>query len=202
MPRVALFDEERILGAAARIVSAKGPSAATMTAIGTALGAPNGSLYHRFKSRDELLGRLWLSKARVFQDAWYAALQEPDGRQAGLLAGLSMPAVVRSDLEGARIMLLHSRDDFLSGDFPSAMKAEAERLGAQVKDGMIQMTTRIFGRNSISAQRATAFATVDLPFSAVRRYVADNCAPPPQVDVLIERAYFAAIDSALAERAG
>lgn len=193
MPRAAVFDENRILGAAARLVAAKGPKAATMTAIGSSLGAPNGSIYHRFRSRDELLGKLWLSKATVFQDRWAAALEESDAVEAGLRAALSMPQVVREDLEGARIMLLYQRDDFLADGWPIEMKAEAQRLAQQVKYALGEMTRRMFGRDSASARRVVNFATIDIPYSAVRRFVQENAAPPAQVDVLIERAYRAVV---------
>src|SRR5262245_41572671 len=78
MPRPAKHDESRILNAAAAIAAKRGPKAATITAIGAAIGAPSGSIYHRFRTRDELLGRLWLSKAQVFQDQFERALQHSD----------------------------------------------------------------------------------------------------------------------------
>src|SRR4051794_33643759 len=113
MPRPAKHDEARILSAAASLVAAGGPGAATIAAIGTAIGAPNGSIYHRFRTRDELLGRLWLQKAAFFQDRFAAALGHPDPHQAGLDAALSLPRAARDDFAGARIMLLHRREDFL-----------------------------------------------------------------------------------------
>src|SRR5918995_5936402 len=131
MPRPAKHDETRILEAAASLVAARGPGAATITAIGAAIGAPNGSIYHRFRTRDELLGRLWLRKAAFFQDRFAAALRHPGARQAGLDAALSLPRAAREDFDGARIMLLHRRQDFLGGGWPAEMAAEAERLGEQ-----------------------------------------------------------------------
>ena len=199
MPRLAKFDEGRILDAAAKLVASRGPNAATVAAIGLALGAPSGSIYHRFRSRDALLGRLWLSKATIFQDRWTAALQISDPIEAGLQAALSMPQVVREDLNGARVMLLYRREDFVSDEWPSEMKAEAEALGRQVKDGLSDMARRLFGRNSAAARRTTAFATIDIPYSAVRRYVSDSAAPPAHVDALISRAYHAVIDEEVRE---
>lgn len=193
MPRLAKFGEAQILDAAARLVASNGPSAATMTAIGAAIGAPNGSIYHRFQSRDELLGRLWLSKARMFQNCWAEALEEPDSRKAGLEAALSMPRVVREDLDGARVMLLYRRADFLSDGWPMEMKSEAERLRQQVTSGLSEMTRRLFGQDTAAARRTVAFATIDIPFSAVRRYVGENEAPPAQVDDLIAKAFAAII---------
>lgn len=194
MPRLAKFDEGRILDAAAKLVASRGPTAATVAAIGSALGAPSGSIYHRFGSRDALLGRLWLSKATIFQDRWTAALRTADPVEAGLQAALSMPQVVREDLDAARVMLLHRREDFVSGEWPAEMKANAEALGRQVKDGLSELTRRLFGRDSVAGRRTTAFATIDIPYSAVRRYVGDRAAPPAQVDALIAKAYHAVVD--------
>jgi AcrR family transcriptional regulator len=195
MPRPAKHDEIGILRAAASLVAARGPSAATITAIGHAMGAPSGSIYHRFRSRDELLGRLWLTKAQSFQDRWSQALENPDARLAGLEAALSLPRVVRDDLEGARIMLLHRREDFLERGWPAEMQKEAQRLGQQVQDVLAMTTRRLFGRNTASARQVTTFAVLDLPLSAVRRFVAAGEPPPPVIDDLIAKAYAAVIDS-------
>jgi AcrR family transcriptional regulator len=194
MPRPTKHEERDILGAAATLVAAGGPAAATVGAIGHAIGAPSGSIYHRFRSRDALLGRLWLMKASYFQNRWARALDSADARQAGLEAALSLPRVAREDFEGARIMLLHRREDFLSEGWPPEMKAEAARLGAQVVECLGLMARRLFGRNTAAARQVTLFATLDLPFSAVRRYVATGEPPPKRLDALIERAYTAIVD--------
>lgn len=194
MPRAAKFGEEQILAAAAKLVAASGPAAATMTAIRGLLGAPSGSIYHRFRTRDELLGRLWLSKARSLQNRWLEALALTDPIEVGLQAALSMPRSVREDLDGAKVMLLYRREDFLSDAWPPEVKAEAGRLGKQVHDGIAEMTRRLFDRDTVGARRATAFATLDIPFSAVRRYVVEGKAPPTQVDAMIEGAYRGVIE--------
>lgn len=196
MGRTAKYDETRILGAASGIVAEGGPNAATMNAIAARIGAPNGSIYHRFRSRDELLGCLWLRKAAFFQDRFAAALRHPDPRQAGLDGALSLPASVRADPEGARIMLLHRREDFLSDGWPPEMQAEAERLGAQAKDELAKITHRLFGSRSTPARQAAAFAVLDIPFAAVRRAVGAGEVPSPEIDRLIATAYAAAVDAA------
>jgi AcrR family transcriptional regulator len=194
MPRPAKHNEASILGAAASLVAAGGPKSATITAIGTAIGAPNGSIYHRFRTRDELLGRLWLNKAGFFQNRWAEALKQPDAKQAGLAAALSLPQAVRDDFEGARIMLLHRREDFLSDGWPTEMRAEAERLGKQVDGAISDVARRLFGRHTTATRQVATFAVLDLPFSAVRRFVAAGESPPALVDTLIARAYAAIVD--------
>ena len=103
MPRPAKFNESSILKATAAIVASRGPAAATIWAISHAIGAPSGSIYHRFHTRDELLGRLWLNKAAFFQDRCNVALNMPDAKEAALAGALSIPQTVREDFNGARI---------------------------------------------------------------------------------------------------
>ncbi len=93
-------------------------------------------------------------------------------------------------------MLLHRREDFLSDSWPPEMKLEAERLGRQLKDALGEMTRRLFGRDSAAWRRTTVFATLDIPYSAVRRFVGEGGAPPAHIDALIATAYHAVIDAA------
>src|SRR5216684_2209884 len=193
MSRPSKFSAAQILDAAATLVAADGPGAATIGAISARLKAPSGSIYHRFASRDVLLGRLWLSKAAFFQNRFTEALVHPDAAEAGLEAALSLPRSVRADFAGARIMLLHRRDDFLAGDWPADMAAEAARLKQQVDAAMKGMARRLFARASMELIRLTNFAILDVPFAAVHRHVAANEIPPLYVDDLIAKAYRALI---------
>jgi AcrR family transcriptional regulator len=193
MPRRPKFSEAEIIDAAGVLVARDGPDAATIGAIGARLAAPSGSIYHRFATRDVLLGRLWLEKAAFFQDRFVAALGDPDPRAAGLAAALSIAAAARADLRAARIMLLHRKEDFLSAKWPADMAAEAARLGAQTNAALRDITRRLFGRASPRTLRLASFAMLDVPLAAVRRHVAANEMPPPIVDELVRRAYGALI---------
>ncbi len=197
MPRPTLHEERHILSAASTLVAEKGPGAATMAAISAASGAANGSLYHRFGSRDRLLGRLWLNKAAEFQDRFERALDIADAREAGLEAALSLPRGVRQDPEGARIMLLYRREDFLSDGWPHEMSLEAERLAAQFQQLLDRSAERLFGVRTAAAKRVTAFALLDLPFSSVRRYVAAGKPPSVELERLITTAYHAIVDAGI-----
>ncbi len=199
MPRPAKFTHDTILEAASEIVAAQGPGATTMGDIAAKVGAPSGSLYHRFRSRDELLGRLWLQKATFFQNAFARALDEDDPRRAAIEAALSLPRTVRADFAGARIMLLHRREDFMIGGWPKPMQDEAARLGQQVRDVMNEFTSRLFDADTKAARLTTHFAILDVPFAAVRRYVGANEAVPLEVDGLIAAAVNAILDQ---QRAG
>jgi AcrR family transcriptional regulator len=193
MPRHPKFSEAKIIDAAGALVAADGPDAATIGAIGAAIEAPSGSIYHRFATRDMLLGRLWLGKAAYFQNRFVAALAVPDPHAAGLAGALSIAAAARADFKAARIMLLHRREDFLSRKWPADMTAEATRLGTQTEAALRDITRRLFGRVSPRTLRLATFAVLDVPFAAVRRHVAANEKPPPMVDDLVRTAYAALI---------
>jgi AcrR family transcriptional regulator len=193
MPRPTKYDEASIIKVAAAIAAAQGPQATTVTAIAQAIGAPSGSIYHRFPKRDELLGRLWLVTAARFQQAWADALSDADAKAAGLAAALSIPKKARDDFESARIMLLYRREDFASGTWPADMREEAKTLQKQVTSLLSRMSVRLFGNQGAEARQTTTFALVDVPYSAVRRYVMAGEKPPPFIDSLIAKAYQALV---------
>src|SRR5262249_1700 len=111
----------------------------------------------------------------------------------GLAAALSMPRAVREDFAGARIMLLHRRDDFLDGDWPPEMACEAIRLKQQVDDAMSKIARRLFGRLSAEALRLVNFAIIDVALAAVGGDVGVNELPRRSVEDLIARTYAALI---------
>ncbi|WKB55502.1 TetR/AcrR family transcriptional regulator [Eleftheria terrae] len=199
MGRNAKFDEAAILDAAVQIVSQGGPQAATVNAIGSVIGASNGSIYHRFRSRDELLGRLWLRTVAAFQRQFAQALAHAQPHQAALDAALSIPRWVRAQPDSARVLLLHRREDFLSGGWPAEMMQEAARLGQEAEAALASLAVRLFGSTSPQALAALGFAVVDIPYAAVRRHLGRQELPPPELDDLIEAACRAAIATA-AER--
>jgi AcrR family transcriptional regulator len=193
MPRHAKFDEAQILASTMRLVAADGPSAATMAAIAGALCAPTGSIYHRFPSRDVLLGEVWLGAATSFQDGFFALLGRPAARDAGLAAALYVPQRVRANLVEARILLLYRREDFLAPTWPEEMRARARGLQRQVDVGLQGFSRRLFGRADHQTRRLVTYAVLDAPLAAVRRHVAANEIPLDHVDALIRATYFATL---------
>src|SRR5947209_17532904 len=109
------FADRDFLDAALAIAAERGPLAATVGAIAERLGAPVGSFYHRFASRDVLLGELWLRTVLDFQQGITAALDAGDG----LRAALHTPAWVRGHPDEARLLLPYHRDDFVQGGWPA-----------------------------------------------------------------------------------
>src|SRR6185312_6438634 len=87
MPRPLLHDPDEVLDAARDLIVEGGPRAAGIRAIAERSGAPSGSLYHRFGSRDELVARAWLRAVRRFQAGYVAALDAAVAQDAAAPGG-------------------------------------------------------------------------------------------------------------------
>ena len=193
MSRAPQFDQAQILDAAKRLIARHGPSGATIGAIAQAVGAPTGSIYHRFDSRDVLLAKVWLGAATAFQTAFFERLTGPAPREAGLAAALYMAQRVRERPREARVLLLHRREDFVDRGWPANMRRRAERLGRQVETELRAFSSRLCGRQDARTVRSIAYALVEAPVAAVRRHVAAEESPPAYVDGLIRTTYEAVI---------
>jgi AcrR family transcriptional regulator len=191
--RPAKFDEGQILESARSLVAMHGPAAATMSAIARRVRAPTGSIYHRFDSRDVLLGEVWLRAAEGFQDAYFEVLRGTPARDAGLAAALFFMGRVRADLAEARVLLLHRREDFIDRGWPPAMEERAKRLKTRVDTALRDFSRRLCGRADPRTLRLVTYALLDVPFAAVRRHVAVNEIPPTYLDLPITATYRAVL---------
>jgi AcrR family transcriptional regulator len=191
--RPAKFDEGQILESARGLVAMHGPAAVTMSAIARSVRAPTGSIYHRFDSRDVLLGEVWLRAAEGFQDAYFEVLRGTPARDAGLAAALFFIGRVRADLAEARVLLLHRREDFIDRGWPSAMDERAKRLKNQVDTELRDFSRRLCGRADPRTRRLVTYALLDVPFAAVRRHVAVTEIPPTYLDLPITATYRAVL---------
>ncbi len=166
MPRPRQYDAERIATAARTVVASRGPSAATISAIASEIGAPTGSIYYRFGSRAELLATVWLDATTEFQAHFAQVVSEQGSVRA--LVEVTFDFCRRSP-ESARILLLHRIDDFDRPDWPDRTRERAARLEAELRDVLGKLSERFFGDASVAAIRRVVLAVCDLPVAAVRR---------------------------------
>lgn len=183
------FADADFLDAALALAAEGGPPAVTVGAIAERLNAPVGSFYHRFPSRDVLLGELWLRTVLDFQQGITAALDAADG----LRAALHTPAWVRTHLDEARLLLLYHRDDFLQGGWPETLRDGVAAQTAQMEGGFARFARLVFGRAGRDEIRRAQFLLAELPVGAVRQHLQRREKPPPIVDELIRITYRAVI---------
>jgi AcrR family transcriptional regulator len=184
----ALFDNAGFLAAARAVACERGPSAVTVDSITQRLRAPKGSFYHRFPSRDALLGELWLKTVLAYQEGFVAAIEAGDG----LAAALHTPAWARLHLEDARLLLLYSRHDFV-GDWPATLKRGVRDQAQRFEACLASFARHAFGRLGPAQLRRAAFVLVEVPIAAVRPHLEDREPPPALVDELITTTYHAII---------
>jgi AcrR family transcriptional regulator len=192
----ALFDNAGFLAAARALACDRGPGAVTVDSVTQHLKAPKGSFYHRFASRDALLGELWLETVLAYQEGFVAAIEAGDG----LGAALHTPAWSRLHLDDARLLLLYSRHDFVQGDWPAALKRGVRDQAQRLEACLAKFVRLAFGRISPANLRRGAFVLADVPIAAVRSHLRNREPPPALVDELITATYHAIVDGARARR--
>ena len=185
MGRTARHSAEGIAAAAMALIAEGGPRAATIGAIAQHLSAPTGSIYYRFKTREQLLGELWLSVVEGFQAGLLEVLASGDGLTTAVEAALFMPRWTRDHRVEARLLLLHDRRDFVKGAWPENMVERAEALRPQLVGGVADFAKRLYGEPSGDDLLRVNFAILSAPYGAVRPYVQEGVPLPAIIDDLI-----------------
>jgi AcrR family transcriptional regulator len=185
--RPAKFNNDQILDAAATLVARDGPATVSVAAIARSAGAPTGSIYHRFQSRDLLMAELWIRTVRRAQEGFIDALAHDDARHAAHGAALHVPTWCRNHLTEARVLLLYRREQ-LAVTWPSELGEQLDQLNQPLVEALDRFARRLNGRMTPTRREAVAMALLDVPYAAVRRHLAAGAAPPPAVDGLIVRA--------------
>jgi AcrR family transcriptional regulator len=183
------YSEEDFLVAALAIVAERGAAEVTVAAVSERLGSPTGSFYHRFVSRDALLGSLWLRAVLQFQAGMGAALEAGDG----LKAALHTPAWVRKHPDQARLLLLYDRKDFLHGEWPQDLRERVADMTRRMESASKQWARAIFGKDGRDEVRLAQFLVSELPVAVVRQHLVRGERPPPLVDRIIRAAYGAVL---------
>ena len=185
MPRPAKFTEGQILDATMRLIADGGPGAATVNGIAELLGASVGSIYHRFRSHDLLLARLWIRTIKRFQRGFLDALAVDDLDRAALGAAQYNVDWPREHLDEARVLLRYRREE-LAERWPEELGEELATINAEVFAAMRDHAVRRYGQDAdAAAVRRVVFALVDVPYAAGRRHLIAGEPPPPWIDDLV-----------------
>lgn len=183
------FSQSDFLAAALAIAAERGPSGVTVASISEYLRAPTGSFYHRFASRNVLLGALWLRTVLDFQQGVRVALDAGDG----LGAALHTPAWARAHLDEARLLLLYHRDDFVQGEWPEELRARVADMTQRMDAASLRNARVIFGQDGPEEVRLAQFLIAEVPVAAVRQHLVRREPPPPLADRLISITYDAVV---------
>jgi AcrR family transcriptional regulator len=183
------FEYAGFLAAARELIVERGPAAVTVDSITERMKAPKGSFYYRFASRDALLGELWLTTVLTYQEGFVAAIEAGDG----LRAALHTPAFARRRLDDARLLLLHSRHDFVQGDWPLSLKRGVADQARRFETCLRRFARDAFGRAGPAELRRATFVLAEVPIAATKSHLQRRERPPRLVDELITRTYHAIV---------
>lgn len=178
MGRTARYTDESILDAALALVSQNGAHGVTVVAIAALLGAPSGSIYHRFASRDLILARLWIRTVKQFQAGFLEALaldDTIDAAKAAVAHTLEWSAEHRNE---ARILTRYRREDLVAL-WPDELGEELSTLNDQVKRSVLTFTEQHFGAITAETAGLARFALIDLPYAAARQAILGDKPPAP-----------------------
>jgi AcrR family transcriptional regulator len=185
MGRNAHFNNENFIDATLKIAAEQGPAAVTIAAVAGAVGAPVGSVYHRYLSRDVLMTDVWLRVVESFQEEFLSMLEKGEG----LKAALHTPQWVRRHPAEARILLLYRREELVAGGWPEDLKSKVLGIARRLNDGISDYTARTFGKAGRKEVRQVVFAIIDVPYAAVLRYIRQGKKPPRAVEDHITKTY-------------
>ncbi|MEU5038936.1 TetR/AcrR family transcriptional regulator [Streptomyces rubiginosohelvolus] len=185
MARPPRFDSDQLLDAAVRLAADGGPAAVTMSAVAQAVGAPSGSVYHRFAGRPALLAEVWLRTVERFQDEYAHSLdREPDPHRAARAAARHVVAWSRAHPRQAAL-LLHGPEAFGQADWPPGHRERADGGNRRTLARLAALGTAL-GATGPQDRERIALAVVEVPLSVVRRHLRAGEALPPYAEDLAE----------------
>lgn len=162
------------MDAARAVVLERGARAATIGAIASASGAPTGSIYHRFKSVDELLARTWMRAMGRVQEALLSGASE-DPVEAAVAGALAVYDFCLREPEDALLAASFRVGDFAGGELSDAGRAALERLNSDVDPFLTGLAPRLGGRDQLDT---ALLAIRDLPYGAALAHIRNGTVPP------------------------
>lgn len=186
MARPSKFDAETILDQALVLAAGGGPDDVSMTGVAAGLGAPSGSIYYRFSSRDLLVASLWLRSVERFQAGFLAATRASSPVEAAVAAALYTVRWSRSNVLDAQLLLLHRRQDFIEGEWPESLVERNQRQEHAMLSALADLSCRL--QASDAEQERVRFAVVGLAYGAVRPFLGRSEPPTEQTEELVNEA--------------
>jgi AcrR family transcriptional regulator len=188
--RPAKFTDDQVLDGATVAVARYGP-AVTIAQIAQQMGAPVGSIYHRFESREHVLVQLWLRSIGRFQAGLLEAAGDPDVERAFLRSALHIPRFCREQPATSLTMTLF-RQQRLVQDPPAGLEAAVASVNDAVDAALADLVRRRWGRSTERRYRLAVTAVRQSPYGLVRPYVGVEV--PAWLDEVVEASTKAIID--------
>lgn len=169
MARPTKFTRDQILDGACAAVARHGRDA-TIAQVSEEIGAPTGSIYHRFRSREDLFVSLWLRSIRRFQVGLLAAGRIEDPTQALRTFAVHSVRYCREHQDEALVMTMYRQQSLLEHG-PAWLHDEIRTLNDEVNDLVARLCERRYGRVTPSLLELVMAAARDCPLGLARKYI-------------------------------
>lgn len=177
VPRPRRHDIDALLDVAEELATSADPAGLTLRALARAAAVSNGSIYHAFTSKDDLLARMWLRTAQRFLALQAEAVDHRLAGRRSRRAGVeALVAAARSPAEfgrrhpaAARLFFTQRRDQLFSTDLPPDVLAGLEEVQERFTATLVRLAEAVWGRRDRTAVEAATACVVDLPGGLVRR---------------------------------
>lgn len=166
MARPAKFTADQILDAA-RDAAVEHWRDTTIAHVAERVGAPVGSIYHRFPSRDALFGSLWARSIRRFHQGLLSATEIEDPRAAMAAMARHIPRFCRENPADAKAMTLYRLPDLLE-KVPSEQQVELAGINHDVDAGLRRVATRRYSPLTDRRYRLALVGTRQCPYGLIR----------------------------------
>jgi AcrR family transcriptional regulator len=188
------FSKEQILDGALRAVVAHG-RAVSVAQIGEAIGAPTGSIYHRFSSRDDLMAQLWLRSIRRFHQQLFQVADPALTPDDALVAMASKTVTYcRAHPDEALAMTLYSQERLLRVA-PDHLRDDVIHINDQAFALMARLGALRFPALAHDPQLVLFIytAVIGIAYGLLRQHIPAMSPIPTWLDTLVEGAARAAL---------
>lgn len=186
MVRLAKFNEDHFINAAIEIAAHCGVSAVSIAAIANKTGAPVGSVYHRFESRDTILARAWLKVKNDFRQTVASQWALGDTWQSVasfLLWCRSNPLYAQFLLQCENTPVFN---ETLSQELHAQLEAEQSALDACFELGLHSARQHLLDDDIATLLR---FVLIDSPSAIVKPYLIQNRPIPTTIDAMLRASH-------------
>lgn len=149
-------------------------------------GVSVGSLYHHYRSREELLARTWIDAVSTFQSQFLAEL-ESGGTDAGERAAMTVPKFCREEVERAKVLVCCRREQLISNTLPESLSEQIRTIN-KIAAKVLMKFSETHGYSLESCK----LGLIAYPLGAVRLYLPDQKIPK-SLDEYVRAAYLSAV---------
>lgn len=156
-----------MLDAARELVLRGGPAAASARAVATAIGAPSGSVYHRFPRRDDLVAATWLRAQDRFLAGYLDTLAG-----SGPEAAVGVLTWSGANPDDAAVLLRYGLRDLVRREVSAGLSEHANANQRRLETAIARFAGAV--ERPVSD---VLLAVVDLPYAVTRRILRAGRSP-------------------------